>query len=313
MNIEPLQIVLALIQGVLIVLLAPLVSGITRKVRARMQTRQGTSIFQDYYDIAKLLKREDVHSNSSSFISRIVPPIYIGVLILLAMGLPMSTQVGPLPFVADVVLIIYLLAVPRFFFSLMGLDSGSAYAGTGGVRELIMGTLVEPALMLSLFVAAMACGTTNVGEMSMAVCSGEVAYPVAFVIAGVAFAIACYMEMGKLPYDLAEAEQELQEGPLAECSGPSLAMMYLTSPMKQIIMASLFIAIFIPFGAAGELTIGSVLLGALVYVIKMVIVLFITMVIENVVVRVRWKLTGHQTWFVVAIAVCALAFCVIGI
>lgn len=313
MTIEPLQIVIALIQGILIVLLAPLVSGITRKVRARMQTRQGASIFQDYYDIAKLLKRQDVHSNASSFVSRIMPPIYIGVMVLLAMGLPMSTRFGPLPFVADCILIIYMLAVSRFFFSLMGLDSGSAYAGTGGTRELLIGTLVEPSLMLALFVAAMACGTTNVGEMGIAVGSGQVAYPIAFAIAGIAFAVACYMEMGKLPYDLAEAEQELQEGPLSELSGPSLAMMHIAVPMKQIIMATLFIAIFLPFGSSVDLSLGGVLTGTVVYVVKLAVIMFITMILENVVSRVRWKLTGRQTWFVVAIAVVALALCVIGL
>lgn len=311
--IEPTQIVVALVQGILLVLLAPLVSGITRKIRARMQTRRGPSILQDYYDIAKLLKRQDVHSNQTSRISRIMPPIYIGTMIVLAMGLPMATRQSPLPFLADVILIVYMLALPRFFFALSGLDSGSAYAGTGGVRELIVGTLVEPSLMLALFVAALACGSTNVGEIGMAVGSGSVACPLAFVIAGVAFAVACYIEMGKLPYDFAEAEQELQEGPLGEMSGPSLAMMKFAIPMKQTIMATLLIAIFIPFGSSVDFSVVGILIGTLVYLGKMVVILLVTMVIENLVSRVRWKIAGHQTWFIVAVSVFAFAFCVLGI
>lgn len=311
--IEPIQVILALVQGILIVLLSPLVSGIARKFRASMHTRRGPSVLQDYYDIAKLLKRQDVHSNQTSMISRIMPPIYIGTMIVLAMGLPVATCISPIPLLADVILIVYMLALPRFFFALSGLDSGSAYAGTGGVRELLVGTLVEPSLMLALFVAALACGTTNVGEMSLAVSTGSVAYPLAFIIAGVAFAVDCYIEMGKLPYDLAEAEQELQEGPLSELSGPSLAMMHIAVPMKQIVMVTLFIAIFLPFGSAVDFSFGSIAIGALVYVVKFAILMFVTMVLENVVSRVRWNLTGHQTWFVFAVSICALAFCVLGI
>ena len=307
------QIVIALLQGICIVLVAPLVSGIARKVRARMHTRQGASIFQDYYDIAKLLKRQDVHSNASSNISRITPPLYIGVMVLLAAGLPMITRACPIPLMGDAILIIYLMAIPRFFFSLTGLDSGSAYAGTGGVRELLVGTLVEPSLMLALFVAALSCGTTNVGEMGVMVGSGAIQNPVAFVVAGVAFAFACYIEMGKLPYDFAESEQELQEGPLAEMSGPSLAMMHIAIPMKQIVVAALFVAIFLPFGSATDTSLAGLAVGALAFVGKIAVVMLVTMVIENIVSRVRWKLVGRQTWAVVAIAVCALAFCVLGL
>lgn len=311
--IEPMQIVIALVQGLLLVLLAPLVSGIARKFRSRMHTRKGPSIFQDYYDIAKLFKREDVHSNHSSWISGFMPKLYVTVMIILAMGIPMYTQLCPIPFLGDAILIIYMLAIPRFFFGLMALDSGSSYGGTGGVRELLIGTLVEPSLMLALFVAAMCAGTTNIGQMGAAVGSGSIVHPIAFAVAGIAFAIACYIEMGKLPYDLAEAEQELQEGPLAELSGPSLAMMHVAVPMKQTLMAALFIAIFLPFGSAVDMSVTGLLLGTLFFVLKMAVVLFITMVIENVVSRVRWKLTGTQTWIVVGIACVALVLCIIGL
>lgn len=307
------DIIIALIQGILLVLLAPLVSGITRWFRAKMHTRRGPSIFQDYYDIAKLFKRQDVHSNQSSFISRIMPPLFMGTMIILAMGMPMITRLCPIPLMGDAILIIYLLALPRFFFSLSALDSGSSYAGVGGVRELIVGTLVEPSLMLALFVAALSCGTTNIGEMGSIVASGTCANPIAMVLAGIAFAAACYVELGKLPYDFAEAEQELQEGPLQEYSGPSLAMMHLAMPMKQIIVVSWFVAIFLPLGSAVDLSFTGLLFGLLFYVLKVGVLFFICAIIENVVCRVRFKLAGRQTWFILAIAVCAFAFCVLGI
>ena len=131
--------------------------------------------------------------------------------------------------------------------------------------------------------------------------------------AGVAFAMACYIEMGKLPFDLAEAEQEIQEGPLAAYSGPSLAMLKLGVSVKQLVVASLLVAIFLPFGGAVDASPVAVLAGAAAYVAKVLVVMLAASVIENAVMRVRYKLLGRYTWFVTGIALLSLVFLVIGI
>ena len=307
------EIIIACIQGILIILLAPLVSGIARWFRAKMQTRRGPSIFQDYYDIAKLFKRQDLRTKHSSLVHRLMPPIFFGSMVLLILGIPTITRLSPLPLMGDIILIIYLLALPRFFFALTSIDSGSSYAGKGGIRELLLGVLVEPAIILSLFVVVLATGTTNVGGMGQAIGSLSAHSPIAVVIAGIAFAIACYMELGKLPFDLAEAEQELQDGPLSEYSGPSLAMTKVSLSMKQIVIVSWFIAIFIPFGSATVFTLPAIALGLVLYLAKMIVIFFICTVFENVVSRVRYKLLGRQTWAVVGIAIIALVFGVLGL
>ncbi len=305
-------IVLAIVQAFLLVLLAPLVSGTARWMRAKMHTRRGPSILQDYYDIAKLFKRQDVHTSDSSFVHRLMPPLYFGTMLILAMGIPAFTLACPIPVLGDVILIIYMLALPRFFFALSAVDTGDAYAGIGGIRELLVGVLVEPAMMIALFVAAIATGTTNIGLMGTAIASGSATNPVAVIVAGIAFALACYIEMGKLPYDVAEAEQELQEGPLAEYSGPSLAMAKMSMTMKQIIVASMFVAIFLPFGAAADMSIGAVAMGALFYVLKVAFIFFVCALVENAVCRVRYKLMGKQTWTVVGISAFAFLLCLLG-
>ncbi len=307
------EIIIAIVQALLLMLLAPLVSGTARWMRAKMHTRRGPSILQDYYDIAKLLKRQDVRTQHSSFVFRLMPPLYMGVLLILACGMPMITRACPIPVLGDVITIIYLLALPRFFFALAAVDSSDAYSGVGGIRELIVGVLVEPSMMLALFVAALATGTTNIGAMGEAIGSLSVTSPVAVVVAAAAFALACYVELGKLPYDVAEAEQELQEGPLAEYSGPSLAMAKASLSMKQVIVVSWFIAVFLPFGSATELTIPALALGALVFVVKVAAIFFICSIVENLVSRVRWKYMSRQTWAVVGVSVLALVFCVLGI
>ena len=305
--------VIALIQAIVVMTIAPLVSGIARVIRAKMHTRKGPSIFQDYYDIAKLFKRQDVHPKDASFVHRITPALYLGVMLVLAMGIPMFTAWSPVPLLGDIFLIIYLMALARFFFSLASMDTADAYAGVGGLRELLVGVLVEPTMILALFVTAICIGSTNVGIMSQSVSLGMVSSPIAVVLAGVAFAFACYVELGKLPYDMAEAEQEIQEGLLQEYSGPSLAMLHIAMPMKQIIVVSWFVGIFLPFGAALDTSVAGIALGVVFYLLKVLVVFLVCALIENLVSRVRFKLLGRQTWAMFGIAVFALVFCLMGI
>ena len=306
-------IIVAILQAVLLVALAPLFSGITRKIRAKMHSRKGTSIMQDYYDLAKLWRRCEVKEGGSGIISRLTPPIFLGSFILVAAGLPLVMQACPVPFLGDIITVLYLMAFPRFMFALGSIDSAGSYTAIGGVRELLVGVLVEPSLILVLFVAAIAAGSTNLGIMANAVGTLQ-AYPfVAIVVAGVACAMACYIEMGKLPFDLAEAEQEIQEGPLAAYSGPSLAMIKLGVSVKQLVVASLFVAIFLPFGAATTAAPLDLLVGLVSFLFKLLIVMLIASVIENSVMRARYKYLGRYTWFVVGIASLSLVFLFIGI
>ena len=285
------SVIVAILQAVLLVAAAPLVSGITRKIRAKMHSRTGTDIFQDYRDLAKLWRRCEVREGGSGLVSRAMPPVFLGSFVLIAAGLPLFMQACPVPILGDIITILYLMALPRFMFALASIDSAGSYTAIGGVRELLVGVLVEPALVLVLFVMAVAAGSTNTGFMAMA----------------------CYIEMGKLPFDLAEAEQEIQEGPLAAYSGPSLAMLKLGVSVKQLVVASLLVALFLPFGAAVDASPAAVLAGMLAYGAKVLVVMVAASIIENAVMRVRYKLLGRYTWFVTGIALLSLVFLVIGI
>ena len=313
MNSLLIFIAVAILQALLVLLIAPFVSGLSRVIRAKMHTRKGPSIFQDYRDIAKLFKRQDVRTKDSSFIHRFMPVLYLGVMLLLACGIPMFLQTSPISIFGDIFLILYLLAAVRFFFSLVSIDNGDSYAGVGGARELILGILVEPGMMLTLFVLAILIGTTNVGVMSFYLPDVFLQTPATIICACLAFGLACYVELGKLPYDFAEAEQEIQEGPLQEYSGASLGILKIAMPMRQIIFASWFAAIFIPFGAAAELSIGAIALGFLFYLLKVLIIFVVCAIIENLVSRVRFKIAGRQIWAILGLAILSLAFCLMGI
>lgn len=193
------NIVLAVLQGVVVMAVAPFFSGLGRVIRAKMHNRRGPSIMQDYRDLAKLFARPESQCEDASFALRIMPPLFFAVAFMLAMGLPLFTAQSPIPVFGDAITIMYSLALARFFFALCGVDSSNAYAGIGGVRELLMSVLIEPSMLLALFAAALVCGSTDIATMGQHIMTGAVDAPVAVILAGIAFAIACYMELGKLP------------------------------------------------------------------------------------------------------------------
>ena len=148
------NIVLAMAQGLVVMLVAPFFSGLARVIRAKMHNRRGPSILQDYRDLAKLMARPESVSSDSSFVLRIMPPLFLAVSFMLAMGLPMFTLQSPMPVFGDAITIMYALALSRFFFALSGVDSSNAYAGFGGIRELLMSVLIEPSMLIALFTVA---------------------------------------------------------------------------------------------------------------------------------------------------------------
>ena len=304
---------LAVVQALALFAVAPLISGLSRFERAKMHTRRGPSIFQDYRDIYKLLRRQDLAPSEAGRVFQFMPVIMLGALMVIATGLPMLTRFTPIPAVGDLITIVYLFALVRFFFSLSGLDSGSSFAGIGASRELTMGVLVEPIMLLALFVAALVAGSTNLGQIGIAISSGTVHSAAATLLAAGAFAFALYIELGKLPYDMAEAEQELQEGPLTEYSGPSLALVKWGLALKQTLVVAWFIGVFLPFGSATEMSFFGLIGGLIAFVVKLFVIFGVIAVIENSVARARFRLAPQHSWLGVGAASLAFVFYLVGL
>jgi len=310
---SPEWIALAVVQALIMICLAPLVTGFSRAIRSKMHSRQGPGVLQDYRDIAKLLRRQDVAPQPSGIIFKVMPMVLITTMLLVGMALPTVTNGSPFPIAGDVITDIYLFAIFRFFFSLSGLDSGSIYAGVGSSREVTLGVLVEPILMLSIFTMALMAGSFDLGYISTYMATETWQVPGAVLLAGSACAFAVFIEMGKLPFDSAEAEQELQEGPVSEYSGSAFALVKLGLGLKQLVVAQLFLALFIPFGKATELTFGALLLATVILIAKMFVLLLIAGVIENSAARTRFLKTHHLTWVGFGIAVLGFIFYLIGL
>lgn len=160
---------------------------------------------------------------------------------------------------------------------------------------MTLGILVEPMLILSLLVLALIAGSTHIEMISNTLATGWNS-PLTTVLALLACGFACFIEMGKIPFDVAEAEQELQEGPLTEYSGAGLALAKWGLGLKQVVMAALFVALFLPFGRAQELSLACLLTSLVVTLLKVLLIFVLASIAENTLARGRFLLIHHVTW-----------------
>ena len=295
-------------QTILLLFLAPLFSGFSRIMRAKMHSRKGPPLLQNYFDLVKLMKRQEVVSHQAGWIFRATPIVSMAALLLVAMIIPFLSIHAPLQMAGDLILIVYLFAWPRIMFSLAGIESGSPFGGIGARRELLIASLVEPILLLVIFVMALLAGSLNLGLITSLVATGTFPFSMAFWLGLIAFAFATFVEMGKLPFDIGEAEQELQEGPLAEYSGHSLAILKWSIYLKQLVLVAFFIALFLPYGSAIHLTPVGILIAILTFLLKAFVFYFIAAIVENVMARTRFLKSPAATLLALAAAVLSFVF-----
>lgn len=256
------NILLSVIQALGVVLLAPLVAGVIKTAKARLQSRRGPGFFQVYFDLVKLLDKDSVVSPTVSWIFNSAPYIYFAGGMAAAALVPMTAKSSG---ASDVFILIYLLALGRFFLVLASLDAGSAFGGMGGAREMFIAILVEPALLLSILTVAFKAQTTNLGLMAIHAANSSLS--LSYVFAAIAFFIVLIAETGRIPVDNPDTHLELtmvHEGMILEYSGRKLALIFWATAVKQLIMILLFVLLFLPGGGIGFIwTILKVLLIAL--------------------------------------------------
>ncbi len=243
------DILMMFAQVVIIIMLTPLFNGLGRMMRAKFQSRSGPSdLFQTYRDIIKLFKRSETLPESTSWVFRTAPYLMFAVSATLLAAIPVAYSSPKLGMFSDFLVFVYLVALMRFIFGIASLDSGSPFAAIGGSREQVLSILVEPTLVLSALVVVLLAESTSLVEITSKVQSGAINYFMpAFSIGAVAFLWATYVETGKNPFDLAEAEQELQEGLLAEYGGRRLALAKGALAIRQCAIIGIFCTLFLPW------------------------------------------------------------------
>lgn len=286
-----LKALITIYQLVLVIGLAPLLTGIIKKTKAFLQTRQGPGLFQLYLDLYKLMQKESVISSHASWIFRVTPYLYFGAMALVAGMTPIVSTGGALAFTGDILLVIYLFALARFFLTLAGLDAGSAFGGMASSREMAISAVAEPAMMLPLFTMAIAAKTTNLnGIVANVVQTGPAVLTSAFLMSFVALFVAAIAETGRIPVDNPDTHLELtmiHEGMLLEYSGKSLALLTLGASIKQMLIFAFLANIFFPWGITLGFDVVSIGLGTLVFAIKVILLGVIMAVIETSFAKMR--------------------------
>jgi len=241
---------LSMMQALGLLIIAPLVAGIIKKIKARLQNRRGSSVFQVYFDLVKLLAKDSVTSPTVSWIFSVAPYIYFAGALAASSLVPIFYFSGK--GFGDIFMLIYLLALGRFFLVLASLDAGSAFGGMGGAREMFIAVMVEPALLLSMCTIVFKAQTSSLGFMVSNVMNSP--FSLAYIFAAIAFFIVLIAETGRIPVDNPDTHLELtmiHEGMILEYSGRKLALILWATAVKQIVMILLFVVLFLPWNIVG--------------------------------------------------------------
>lgn len=232
----------------LVLALAPLCEGILRKVTAKVQSRQGPPVWQPYYDLLKLLGKEDIESGESPAMQRLASWLSLAAILTVAVLVPMGT-IPPMSGAADAYLLIYLLTLCGISTMLAGLAAGSTYSLVGMSREMMSLMTLEPLLAVAVVIGVVRARSLRLETVLDGSPYAQAGVPVAGILMfGVAI-LAFQALVGRLPFDIAEAETELMEGSLIEYSGPKLALFKFTQMAKLVVYGALVVSLFFPWGS----------------------------------------------------------------
>jgi formate hydrogenlyase subunit 4 len=267
------QIAAQALQMALVLLLAPLVLGVSRKVKARLLRRVGPSLIQPYRDIWKLLHKEAVVAENASWLYRGVPYFLFAVTWVAAALVPTYATGLLFSGSADLIAIVALLAAGRFALALAAMDVGTAFGGIGSSREMMIASLAEPTMLLIVFTVALVAGTTQLSSMAAHMISAPVGLRVSLGLALFAFVFVAVAENARIPIDNPATHLELtmvHEAMVLEYSGRHLALIEIAAALKLVLYFSLLACLFLPFGMStgGEQNWGNLLQSLGWYLLK---------------------------------------------
>jgi len=256
----------------IVLLVAPFAQGILRKVTARIQSRQGPPLLQPYFDLLKLLGKEDIESGEFPRMQRLAAFLSLAAVLTLACFVPIGFA-APMNGAGDVIVLIYLLTLCGISTLLAGLAAGSTYSLLGISREMMTMVSLEPLFAIVIVVGALHAGSLRLDAVlrgSVWISSG---IPWSGLILLVLMFLAFQAFVQRVPFDISEAETELMEGPLVEYSGPKLALFKYAQMAKLIIYSALFVTLFVPWGAAFAFPFGWLLFWVKAFALVLLVTL----------------------------------------
>jgi formate hydrogenlyase subunit 4 len=262
-------------QMLLVLLLAPAVTGLVRKIKARLLRRQGPDLIQPYRDLVRLMRKDVVLAENASWLFRVIPYLVFAATWVAASLVPTFRTGLMFSWSADLIAIIALLGSARFFLALAGLDVGTSFGGIGSSREVMIASLAEPAMIMIVFTLALLAGATQLSTMAGFLVSSGVGLRVSLGLALVALIMVAIAENARIPVDNPATHLELtmvHEAMVLEYSGRHLALIDLSASLKLLLYLSLIACLFLPWGLAPP---GAspplLLLGVVAYLAKLAV------------------------------------------
>ncbi len=253
MTVHP--FVIEILQIVLLLFIAPIFVGWIRMVKCWAQGRTSPSLFQPYRDIRKLFSKDVTMAENASWIFRFTPYLVFGVSVMAAGIIPILSTDLPLSATADVIALVALFAIARFFTALAGMDIGTAFGGMGSSREMTIASLAEPAMLMAVFAVSLVGKSTSLSQIVLVISQGHSLLRPSLVFALLAFILIALAETGRVPVDNPATHLELtmiHEAMILEYSGRHLALVEWAGMMKLFLFVALGIASFFPWGIANN-------------------------------------------------------------
>jgi formate hydrogenlyase subunit 4 len=260
------------LQAVVIVGGAPLLLGLMRQVRARLEGRVGPGIGQPWRDLRKQLRKETIDPRGTSEMFRVAPVLMVAMTLVVAVVTPFVSTASALPAVADLFVVVALLAYGTVVIALAGLDTGTAFGGMGASREVTILALVEPTALVAIFALSVRVGSTSLPAIVGSTLDdpAHVLSP-ASLLAAVALAVVIVAETGRIPVDNPSTHLELtmvHEAMVLEYAGPRLALVELGAAMRLSVYLGLLANLFLPWGIATEAGVVALAVGVAAFVVK---------------------------------------------
>ena len=275
----------------LVLALSPLLTGLVRKVKARLLRRRGPPLLQPYLDLARLMRKEVVLADNASWLFRVNPYLIFAATWIGAALVPTFRTGLMFSWSADLIAIIALLGSARFFLALAGLDVGTSFGGIGASREVMIASLAEPAMLMIVFSLALLAGSTQLSTIAEFMISPTVGLRVTLGLALIALIIVALAENARIPIDNPATHLELtmvHEAMVLEYSGRHLALIDLASELKLLLYVSLIACVFLPWGlAAPDAPPAMIAVGVAAYIAKLVVAGVLLALFETAIAKMR--------------------------
>ena len=275
----------------LVLVFAPLLTGLVRKAKARLLRRRGPPLWQPYLDLFRLMRKDVVLAHNASWLFRVTPYLIFATTWVAAALVPTFRTGLLFSWSADLIVIIALLGSSRFFQALAGLDAGTSFGGIGSSREVMIASLAEPAMIMIVFTLALLAGSTQLTTMVGFLVSPEVGLRVSLGMALIALIMVGLAENARIPVDNPATHLELtmvHEAMVLEYSGRHLALIDLAASVKLLLYVSLIACLFVPWGIAGAgASLAASAFGIAAYVGKLAVGGFLLALFETSIAKMR--------------------------